>query len=103
MDSQLKLIEVKIKEYEEHLAQFNYEVSTNGLAHARYMWGEPIKPIEYDDYKAGKYHIPKVVKEEKAGINYDADGVPEFLNANDKFNGYQNPEWLKKYPDKKGW
>lgn len=39
----------------------------------------------------------KPTQNEKLGINYDEDGIPEYLNANDRYYGDANPEWLKKY------
>ena len=34
---------------------------------------------------------------EKLGINYDEDGIPEYLTAEAYHFGEANPEWLKKH------
>ncbi len=39
----------------------------------------------------------KKEQHEKLGFNYDEDGIPEYLNANDRYYGDANPEWLKKH------
>jgi hypothetical protein len=114
------------KEYEDHLAMFNDAANSNSYEHAVHLVGLPIKPEGYDEYVKLKdsdketvsgtnsnsvnkiNKINKIIKEKEhdtevqpePGINYDADGVPEYLSADDYYNGYINPVWEAKHQKK---
>lgn len=96
-------------DYELNLKMF---IDYGADAHARHLVGEPIKPEGYDEYKVVQEKLllkneKKETKNQKIeqitetyevkGYVFDADGIPEYLTADDVYNGRQNPEWLKKH------
>ncbi len=95
------------EEYEQHLQMF---IDYGADAHARHLVGEPVKPEGYDEYKAAQEQLP-LQKQKKAaqkiqkpienyevkGYLFDAEGVPQYLTADDHYNGIENPEWTKKH------
>lgn len=96
-------------DYELHLQIF---IDAGADAHARHLYGEPIKPEGYDEYKGLQNPENQVIKNKskgvsyienqptqnkKVGINYDKDGIPEYLDAESYHFGEANPEWLKKH------
>ncbi len=106
----------KFLDYEQHLEIF---LDAGGDAHARHMYGEPIKPEGYDEWKKmqaelkaseevnapiGEIKTKKVVESvEVKGYEFDEDGIPKYLTADDVYMGNINPEWEKKHnqPEKK--
>ncbi len=73
-------------------------------AYERHVIEEPIKPKGYDVYRKAQDKL--LLKKQKVqanqnvaqkGINYDPEGIPEYLSADDHYNGRQNPEWVKKH------
>jgi hypothetical protein len=81
-------------------------------AHARHLVGEPVKPEGYDEWKATQEKelpkkeelspkIPKIKtpfpEVEIKGYEFDAEGIPRYLNADDVYMGFENSEWVKKY------
>ncbi len=92
----------KFTYYDYHLKCFNEAKE----AYERHVIEEPTKPKGYDEYQAKlkanlqeKLFLQQVETKSntKEGINYDQDGVPEYLTADDQYNGIQNPEWVKKH------
>ncbi len=96
-------------DYELNLEMF---IAYGADAHARHLVGEPIKPEGYDEYQAAKEKLwlknekkeTKNQKKEKItetyevkGYEFDTDGIPKYLTADDVYNGIVNPEWLKKH------
>jgi hypothetical protein len=111
-------------DYELHLQMYNDALWRGGMAYARHEVGEPIKPEGYDEYKASQNTDNQVVVNElkdkkdsgfsyidfinrleiaekelntEKGLFYDEDGIPQYLSADDHYNGIENPEWLKKH------
>jgi len=98
------------EEYEQHLQMF---IDYGADAHARHLVGEPIKPEGYDEYKAAQEQLilqkqkQEAQKKQKLSENYevkgylfDAEGVSQYLTADDYYNGIENPEWEKKHGKK---
>lgn len=98
-------------EYEEHLEIF---LEAGGDAHARHLYGEPVKPEGYDEYKKQQEEITIVQREasnngndskntkviaaaEVTGYEFDKDGVPKFLTADDVYMGNVNPDWERSH------
>lgn len=102
-------------DYELHLQMF---LDAGAGAHARHEVGEPKKPAGYDEYKAKQHHHNQTIETPKdsfsyvkfveniaknstenknEGLLFDKEGIPQYLNADDHYNGIENPEWKKKY------
>ncbi len=105
--------EKKFIYYEYHLKCFDEAID----AYERSVIEEPIKPEGYDEWKAkqGKLQekkdefsyiafVKEVEKQEieedkktEEYLNYDAEGIPEFLTITDYHCGIKNLQWLKKH------
>lgn len=94
------------KYYEYHLRCFNEAKD----AYERHLIEEPERPKDYDNYKAEQEKLllqerkKEVPQNQKLSENYevkgyvfDADGIPQYLTADDHYNGIENPEWTKKH------
>lgn len=100
-------------DYELCLLMYNDAFGRGGEAHANHEVGKCVKPEGYDEYKAEqtKLLLGNEIKNEKKnekkkkiiqnyevkGYEFDKDGIPRYLTADDVYNGVQNPEWLKKH------
>jgi hypothetical protein len=108
-------------DYELHLQMF---IDAGADAHARHLYGEPIKPEGYDEYKTLQNADNQIVKNKnnefsyvdfikrleiaekekeqnlEQGLLFDSEGIPQYLSADDHYNGIENPEWTKKHPKK---
>jgi hypothetical protein len=108
-------------DYELHLQMF---IDAGADAHARHLYGEPKKPEGYDEYIASLNPDNQVIKREKdyfsyvdfikrleiaekekeqnleKGLLFDSEGIPQYLSADDHYNGIENPEWTKKHAKK---
>lgn len=106
-------------DYELHLQMYNDALWRHGEAHAKHELGELKKPDGYDEYKVSQNPDNQIIETKKDGFSYvdfinrlemaekelnaekgllfDADGIPQYLTADDHYNGIENPEWLKKY------
>lgn len=96
----------QFKYYEYHLQCFNEAKD----AYERNFIDEPEKPEGYDEYKAAQEQL-LLQKQKKAaqktqkpsenyevkGYEFDAEGIPRYLTADDYYNGIENPEWTKKH------
>jgi hypothetical protein len=108
-------------DYELHLQIYNEALWRYGEAHAKHEVGEPKKPEGYDVFLASQNTDNQIIdnknkafsyvefvnqlevsekeKEQSTekGINYDAEGIPEYLTADDYYNGRQNSAWVQKH------
>jgi hypothetical protein len=99
-------------DYEQHLQMF-FDYGAD--AHARHLVGEPLKPEGYDAWKIQQdKELPKKEKPQEntkkiakplpevaiKGYEFDAEGVPRYLTADDVYNGNENPAWVKKHEKK---
>lgn len=108
-------------DYELHLRMF---IDAGADAHARHLYGEPKKPEGYDEYKALQNPENQVVENKEnsflyvefinrlaitekeketnieQGLLFDTEGIPQYLSADDYYNGFENPEWIKKHQKK---
>jgi len=99
-------------DYEQHLQMF---LEAGGDAHARHLYGEPQKPEGYDEYKKMQEDLKKsqevnspsaetkpnimkpIIEVEIKGYEFDKDGIPKYLTADDVYMGNINPAWEKKH------
>lgn len=108
-------------DYELHLQMYNKAIEQYGMTYASYEVGKPEKPEGYDEYKALQNPENQVIKntensfsyvdfikrleiaeKEKEqnpekGLLFDSEGIPQYLTADDHYNGIENPEWTKKH------
>ncbi|KOY85868.1 hypothetical protein AD998_06675 [bacterium 336/3] len=109
----------KFIDYELHLQMF---IDYGADEHAKHLVGEPIKPEGYDEYKALQNNQNQIIENKKdtfsytkftekleehftekdstEGINYDEEGIPQYLTTDDHYKGIENPVWVKKYTKK---
>lgn len=62
---------------------------------------EPKKPEGYAEYVEnynkqflGGFTVEVDITK---GLLFDAEGIPQYLSADDHYNGIENPEWTKKH------
>jgi hypothetical protein len=103
----------EFEDYELHLRMF---IDAGADTHAKHLYGEPNKPIGYDEYKAEQEKLllknqntdeqviikkskqeKSILEEIKEGLLFDGDGIPQYLNADDYYNGLENPIWVVKH------
>lgn len=90
------------KDYDLKLIKYHRAIDNN----EKDIPEEPKKPEGYDEYVENYIkqrldigHFTEEVDITK-GLLFDAEGIPQYLSADDHYNGIENPEWTKKHQKK---
>jgi hypothetical protein len=86
------------REYDLKLIKYHRAIDNN----EKDIPEEPIKPEGYVEYvenymKQRVGHFTDDFTEKPTGMLFDADGIPQYLSADDHYNGIENPVWTKKH------
>lgn len=95
--------EVKLqtfKDYDLKLIKYHRAIDNN----EKEIPEEPKKPEGYAEYVEnynkqflGGFTVETVEVDITKGYVFDAEGIPQYLSADDVYNGIENPEWTKKH------
>ncbi len=88
------------KDYDLKLIKYHRAIDNN----EKDIPEEPKKPEGYAEYVEnynkqflGGFTVETVEVDITKGYVFDAEGIPQYLTADDVYNGIENPEWLKKH------
>jgi hypothetical protein len=88
------------KDYDLKLIKYHRAIDNN----EKNIPEEPKKPEGYDEYVANynkQFLGSFAVKVDTTnGMLFDGEGIPQYLSEDDHYNGFENPEWTKKYMKK---
>lgn len=88
------------KDYDLKLIKYHRAIDNN----EKIIPEEPKKPEGYDEYveNYNKQFLGGFTEEVDTtkGLLFDAEGIPQYLSADDHYNGFENPAWTKKHQKK---